>query len=87
MSKGTWSGISMIARIGTACTDKKAGKFTRLPGARFGDRLGSFWVGYISIFRNEMEAAVVAYLDCIYELVSIIFTVFIRNTRLPGTSI
>ena len=35
---------------------------------------------------NGMEIAVVAYLDCIHELVSITFIVFIRNTRLPGTS-
>ena len=35
---------------------------------------------------NGMEVAVVAYLDCIHDLVSIIFIVFIGNTLLPGSS-
>ena len=46
-------------------------------------------VGYISGTEqneNGTEIVVVAYLDCIHELVSITFIVFIRNTRLPGTS-
>ena len=34
---------------------------------------------------NGMEVAVVAYLDCIHDLVSIIFIVFIGNTLLPGS--
>ena len=37
--------------------------------------------------RKWTENAVVAYFDCIHQLVSIIFIVFIRNTRLPGTSV
>ena len=48
-------------------------------------------VGYI--FRNGTErngngteVAVVAYLDCIHDCVSIIFIVFIGNTLLPGFS-
>ena len=41
-------------------------------------------VGYI--FRNGTEVAVVAYLDCIHDRVSIIFIVFIGNTLLPGFS-
>ena len=36
--------------------------------------------------RNGTEVEVVAYLDCIHELVSIILSVFIGNTRLPGVS-
>ena len=36
--------------------------------------------------RNGTEVAVVAYLDCIHHLVSIIFIVFIGNTLLPGSS-
>ena len=35
---------------------------------------------------NGMEVAVVAYLDCIHDLVSIILIVFIGNTLLPGSS-
>ena len=34
--------------------------------------------------RNGTEVEVVAYLDCIHELVSIILRVFIGNTRLPA---
>ena len=36
-------------------------------------------VGYI--FRNGTEVAVVAYLDCIHDRVSIIFIVFIGRVR------
>ena len=36
--------------------------------------------------RNGREVAVVAYLDCIHDLVSIIFIAFIGNTLLPGSS-
>ena len=35
---------------------------------------------------NGTEVAVVAYLDCIHDRVSIIFIVFIGNTLLPGFS-
>ena len=35
---------------------------------------------------NGIEVAVVAYLDCIHHLVSIIFIVYIGNTLLPGSS-
>ena len=35
---------------------------------------------------NGAEVVVVAYLDCIHKLVSIIFIVFIGNTLLPGAS-
>ena len=36
--------------------------------------------------RNRTEVAVVAYLDCIHDLVSIIFIAFIGNTLLPRSS-
>ena len=39
----------------------------------------------VYIFSGR-KVAVVAYLDCIGELVSIIFIVFIGNTPLPGAS-
>ena len=39
-----------------------------------------FWNG------TETEVAVVAYLDCIHELVSIMFILFIGNTLLRGIS-
>ena len=45
-----------------------------------------FWWGIFSETeqnRNGMEIAVVAYLDCIHDL---IFIVFIGNTLLPGSS-
>ena len=37
--------------------------------------------------RNKTEIVAVAYLDCLHQLVSIIFIVFIRNTNLPGASV
>ena len=49
----------------------------------------SYMVGYICMPErngNGTKVAVVAYLDCIHKLVSIIFIVFIRNTRLLGAS-
>ena len=48
-----------------------------------------FWWGIFSGTErntNGMEVAVVAYLVCIHDLVSIIFIVFIGNTLLPGSS-
>ena len=48
-----------------------------------------FWWGIFSGMeqnRNGTEVAVVAYLDCIHDLVSIIFIVFIGNTLLPSSS-
>ena len=47
-----------------------------------------FWWGIFSGTEwntKGMEVAVVAYLDCIHDLVSIIFIVFIGNTLLPGS--
>ena len=54
-------------------------------------QMSDFWWGIQVFFgmewnRNGMEVAVVAYLDCIHDLVSIIFIVFIGNTLLPGSS-
>ena len=49
-----------------------------------------FWWGIFSGMernRNGTEVAVVAYLDCIHDLVSIIFIAFIGNTLLPGSSV
>ena len=49
----------------------------------------TFWWGFFSGMeqnRNGMEVGGVAYLDCVHDLVSIIFIVFIGNTLLPGSS-
>ena len=50
--------------------------FTFIGGVYFPERNG-----------NGTDFAVMAYVDCVHELVSIIFIVFIRNTRLLRASV
>ena len=50
--------------------------------------LGGIYLLEQNGMETEIEIVVVAYLDCIYQFVSIIFfIVFIRNNSLPGTSV